>query len=109
MHIPSYKILNVLKVYSEQLTQSKISVGNDSPEQKPAIKGINKSSEGKRQAIIKKVADEIIDRITRSGIDEEIDNEIKEQLKEDNSQEFIDELVFQINRKYKALYGRQKP
>ncbi len=82
MHIPSYKIHNVLKVFSEQLRQRKISERNKFPEQKPIIKGINKSAEGKRQAIIKKVADEIFDRITRCGIHEEVDNEIADQLKE---------------------------
>ena len=82
MHIPSYKIHNVLKVFSEQLTQSKTSEQNKFQEQKPTIKGINKTSEGKRQAIIKKVADEIFDRVTRSGIQKEVEGEISSKLKE---------------------------
>ena len=81
MHIPSYKVHNVLKVYSEQLRQKKISERNKFPEQKPIIKGINRASEGRRQAIIKKVSDEIFDRIIRCGIHEEVDNEIADQQK----------------------------
>jgi len=80
MYIPSYKVHNILKVFSEQLTQSKIS------ERKSTIKGINKSVEGKRQAIIKKVAAEIFDRITHSGIHEDVDNKLKDQLKENGSE-----------------------
>lgn len=104
MYIPSYKVHNILKVFSEQLTQSKIS------ERKPTIKGINKSAEGKRQAIIKKVADEIFDRITRSGIHEEVDNKIADQLKENGSEyteEEKNEFVFNtIDDKNEKISGR---
>ena len=81
MHIPSYKIHNVLKVFSEQLTQSKTFEQNKFQEQKPIIKGINKAFEGKRQAIIKKVADEIFDRVIRSGIQKKVEGEISFKLK----------------------------
>ena len=104
MHIPSYKVHNVLKVYSEQLRQTKTS------EQKPTIRGINKSDKGKRQAIIKKVADEIFDRITRSGIYEKIDNEIADQLKESGfeyTEEEKNEFVFNtIDDNNKKITGR---
>ncbi len=82
MQIPSYKIHNVLKVFSEQLTQSKTFEQNKFQEQKPTIKGINKASEEKRQAIIKKVADEIFDRVIRSGIQNKVENETGSKLKE---------------------------
>ena len=97
MHIPSYKIHNILKVFSEQLTQSKTFEQNKSQEQKPTIKGINKASEGKRQAIIKKVADEIFDRVTRSGIQKEVEGEISSKLKEpgpEYTEEEKNEFVF---------------
>jgi len=110
MYIPSYKVHNVLKVYSEQLRQSKTPEQNKSQEQKPTIKGINKASEGKRQAIIKKVADEIFDRIIRCGIQEEVDNEIADQLKE-NALEYTkiekNEFVFNtIDNNNKKSIGR---
>lgn len=97
MHIPSYKIHNVLKVFSEQLTQSKTSGKNKFQEQKPTIKGINKASEGKRQAIIKKVADEIFDRVIRSGIQNEVEGKISSKLKEpgpEYTEEEKNEFVF---------------
>jgi len=100
MYIPSYKVHNVLKVYSEQLRQRKFS------EQKPTIKRINKSDEGKHQAIIKKVADEIFDRIIRSSIHEEVDNEIADQLKgkalkytEKEKNEFVFNTIDNNNKK----------
>jgi len=104
MYIPSYKVHNVLKVYSEQLRQRNISV------QKPTIKRINKSDEGKRQTIIKKVADDIFDRIIRCGIHEEVDNEIADQLKE-NALEYTEkgknEFVFNtIDNNNKKSIGR---
>jgi len=104
MHIPSYKIHNVLNVFSEQLTQNK------SQEQKPTIKGINKASEGKRQAIIKKVADEIFDRVIRSGIQKEVDGEISSKLKEpgpEYTENDKNEFVFNtINDKNEKISGR---
>ena len=104
MHIPSYKVHNVLKVYSEQLRQRKTS------EHKPTIKGINKSDKGKRQAIIKKVGDEIFDRVTRSGIHEEVDNEIADQLKENGlgcTKEEKNEFIFNtIDDNNKKITGR---
>jgi hypothetical protein len=110
MHIPSYKIHNVLKVFSEKLTQSKTSEQNKSQEQKPTIKGIDKASEGKRQVIIKKVADEIFDRVIRSGIQKEVDGEISFTLKEPSpeyTEEEKNEFVFNtIDDKDEKISGR---
>ena len=97
MHIPSYKIHNVLKVFSEQLTQSKTSEQNKFQEQKPTIKGINKASEGKRQAIIKKVADEIFDRVIRSGIKKKVGGEISFKLKKPGPEYTEEENEFVFN------------
>ena len=104
MYIPSYKVHNVLKVYSEQLRQKKNST------QKPTIKRINKSDKGKHQAIIKKVANEIFDRIIRCGINDEVDNEIADHLKE-NTREYTEkeknEFVFNtIDDNNKKSIGR---
>lgn len=110
MQIPSYKVHNVLKVYSKQLRQKKISERNKFPEQKPIIKGIDRTSGGRRQAIIKKVADEIFDRIIRCGIHEEVNNEIADQQKK-NGLEYTkkekNEFVFNtIDNNNKKSIGR---
>ncbi len=58
MHIPSYKIHNVLKVYCKQVGQE---LGR-----KDAGESVNRvrvSAEGKREAIIDRVADEIVRKI----------------------------------------------
>ncbi|MDL1968012.1 MAG: hypothetical protein LWW97_05540 [Deltaproteobacteria bacterium] len=106
MHLPSYKIHNVLKVFSEQLTQNK------TQEQKPTIKGINKASEGRRQAIIKKVADEILDRVTRSGIQKKDENEISSKLKkpgyeytEEEKNEFVFNTIDDKNEKIRRTFN----
>jgi hypothetical protein len=110
MYIPSYKVHNVLKVYSEQLRQKKIAERNKFPEQTPIIRIIDKSAEGKRQAIIKKVADEIFDRITSSGIHEKVDNKITDERKEKKSkytEEEKNEFVFnKIDTNNKKTIGR---
>jgi len=110
MYIPSYKVHNVLKVYSEQLRQKKIAEHNKFPEQTPIIKRIDKSAEGKRQAIIKKVADEIFDRITSSGIHEKVDNKITDERKEkkpEYTEEEKNEFVFnKIDNNNKKSIGR---
>ncbi len=100
MYIPSYKVHNVLKVYSEQLRQKKIS------EQKSIIKGINKSSEGKCKAVIKQVADEIFDKIIRYGIHWEVDNKIADQQKQNGfeytqteTNEFVFNTIDDTNKK----------
>jgi len=96
MHIPSYKIHNVLKVLSEQLTR-KTFEQNKFQEQKPTIKGINKASDGKRQAIIKKVADEIFDRVIRSGIKKKVGGEISFKLKKPGPEYTEEENEFVFN------------
>ncbi len=98
MYIPSYKVHNVLKVYSEQLRQKKIAEHNKFPEQTPIIRRIDKSAEGKRQAIIKKVADEIFDRITSSGIHEKVDNKITDERKEKRPKYTEEENEFVFNK-----------
>ena len=104
MYISSYKVHNVLKVYSEQLKQKKNS------EQKSIIKGINKSSEGKCKAVIKKVADEIFDKIIRCGIHWEVDTKISEQQKKNGfeyTQNETNEFVFNtIDDNNKKNIGR---
>ncbi len=98
MYIPSYKVHNVLKVYSEQLRQKKIAERNKFSEQTPIIKRMDKSTAGKRQAIIKKVAGEIFDRITSSGINEKVDNKITDERKEKRPEYTEEENEFVFNK-----------
>ena len=67
MHIPSYQINNVLKVYSRQVSQSRILERRQGMEKEPSVDKIDISSEGKRRVIIDKVAAGIVDKITRVG------------------------------------------
>ena len=68
MQIPSYQIQNVLKVYSRQLSQGKIPGRNNiANANKISADSVTISSEGKRQAIIDKVASNIVDRIITEG------------------------------------------
>jgi len=67
MNIPSYQIKNVLKVYSKQVSQSRVSERQKSFGRETFVDKINISNEGKRRVIIDKVAAGIVDKITRFG------------------------------------------
>jgi hypothetical protein len=68
MQIPSYQIQNVLKVYSRQLSEGRILSKNKfANANKISADSVTISSEGKRQAIIDKVASNIVDRIITEG------------------------------------------
>ena len=67
MQIPSYQISNVIKVYSKQLSQSRVAKrqeGLGGAQEKPVDK-IRISPEGKKQTIIDKVSDEVFSRLTK--------------------------------------------
>jgi hypothetical protein len=66
MFVPAYQIHNVLKVYTRQLSQPGDGAGGGARGgAKPSIGKINISDEGKRQAVIDKVAADIIERLSR--------------------------------------------
>jgi hypothetical protein len=67
MHIPSYQIHNVLKLYANQLSQSKLSEQENLSSGEMTIESFSISAEGKRRAIIEKVATDIVQRITCFG------------------------------------------
>ena len=84
MQIPSYQIQNVLKVYSRQLSQGKILSRNKfGAANKVSADSVSISSEGKRQAIIEKVAANIVDRIISEGPKEENDEHITDQIEKE--------------------------
>lgn len=80
MQIPSHQIHNVLKVYGKQLSQARILERNKALSTPETTDKINLSAIGKRQAIIDKVAADIIDRITQSGPRDKVDQEIVTKL-----------------------------
>jgi hypothetical protein len=82
MQIPSYQIQNVLKVYSKQLSQGKMLSRNNKfgVANKVSADSVTISSEGKRQAIIDKVAANIVDRIITEGPKEENEAQITDQI-----------------------------
>ena len=83
MQIPSYQIQNVLKVYSKQLSQGKILSRKFGAANKVSTDSVSISSEGKRQAIIEKVATNIVDRIITEGPKEENDEHITDQIEKE--------------------------
>ena len=82
MQIPSYQIQNVLKVYSKQLSQGKMLSRNSKfgVANTVSADSVTISSEGKRQAIIDKVAANIVDRIITEGPKEENEAQITDQI-----------------------------
>ncbi|MBU1341071.1 MAG: hypothetical protein KKE44_07750 [Proteobacteria bacterium] len=84
MQIPSYQIQNVLKVYSRQLSQGKILSRNKfGITNKTSADSVTISSEGKRQAIIDKVAANIVDRIITEGPKEKNEEKITSQIEKE--------------------------
>jgi hypothetical protein len=84
MHIPSYQIQNVLKVYSKQLSQQKFLEKSKSLGQNTkSADSVTISSKGKRQAMIEKVASNIVDRITMEGPKQQIEENIASQIEQE--------------------------
>ncbi len=86
MEIPTYQIHRVMKVYTKQLSQSKMLERQKALGQKPSMDRINISAEGKRKAIIEKVASDVVERITNFGPRDEFDQEIVNQLEQEIGQ-----------------------
>lgn len=80
MEIPTYQIHKVMKVYTRQLTQTKMLERQKAHGKKPSADRITLSAEGKRQAIIDKVAADVVERITNFGPRDEFDQEIVDRL-----------------------------
>lgn len=84
MQIPSYQIQNVLKVYSRQFSQGKLLGKNKfSDGGKVSADSVSISSEGKRQAIIDKVASNIVDKIITEGPNERDEAHITNQIEKE--------------------------
>ena len=85
MQIPSYQIQNVLKVYSKQLTQGKLLAKSQAAgrEAQPSADSVTISAKGKRQAVIDKVAANIVNRITTEGPSEHLEEKIAQQIEKE--------------------------
>lgn len=84
MQIPSYQIQNVLKVYSRQLSQGKILSRNKfNNAHNISADNVTISSEGKRKAIIDKVAASIVQKIITEGPREKNEEQIASQIEKE--------------------------
>ena len=71
MHIPSYQIYNILKVYIKQLSRNEMMETQNTLNIGLTVKKINQSSKDRRQFIIDKVAADIVAKITHFGQNED--------------------------------------
>jgi len=84
MQIPSYQIQNVLKIYSRQLSQGKILSKNKfANADEISANSVTISSEGKRQAIIDKVALNIVNRIITESPKEKTKDKVLRQIEKE--------------------------
>ncbi|TYT76189.1 DVU0524 family FlgM-associated protein [Desulfobotulus mexicanus] len=68
MHVPSYQIHNVLKLYSRQITQDRLKdMNGTNPDSENSA---TLSAEGKRESMIHKITSDIVEKITRDGSQE---------------------------------------
>jgi hypothetical protein len=102
MTISAYQIQNVLRVYSEQLRQGKTLKRYVPSEESPKDK-IDISTEGKRTAIIKKLASEVVDKIAHCGPTNDIEAGTFKALEEEygsklrvDRDESTNELIFKV-------------
>ena len=107
MTISTYQIQNVLRVYGKQLRQGKTLKRQLPLTESPQDK-IDISTDGKRSAIIKKLASEVVDKIAHSGPSNDIEaNTLKELEEEYGSNlsvardESTNKLVFKVIDKQK--------
>lgn len=111
MHIPSYQINNVIKVYSKQISQNRLAdrQNNLGADFLSVGDNITISEEGKRQTIINKVSADILDRITKYGPRDETEQQIVDRLNNEISgklegfnnkeQQFVFNFIGEDNKK----------
>jgi len=117
MQVPSHQIHNVLKVYSKHLSQARALERMKAFSQQPGETRINLSAGGKRQAIIEKVAADIVERITQSGPRDKVDQEIVDKLEDELGQsilrnqdsEFVFNVIGKDNEKTTATFQMNDP
>ena len=97
MHIPSYQINNVIKVYSRQISQNRLAEKQKSLglEQPKSSDSITISEEGKRQTIRNKVSEDILGRITSYG------------HKDDGDQDTVDSASHGFDGEFKGYNSKE--
>lgn len=99
MVISAYQVNNMLRVYGDQLRQSRVSQrpkNNSSPEPDR----ISISEKARRKSIVDMISSNIVDRITRNGPNDDVEKEIFEKLENEYgknltiSQEGTADLIF---------------
>ncbi len=115
MHISNYQIHNVLNVYSKQLSQNGITNKSMTEFQKILTDQVDLFSQEKRKATIKKVSDQILNKISELGNDVAADSYVGN-ISEDqsapvvepeksNDNEFVFNVIDKINRKTTTTYS----
>jgi hypothetical protein len=82
MVISAYQINNVLRVYGDQLRQSRMSARPKNIDQR-SPDTISISATAKRKSIIDKIADNIVERISRFGPNDDIEKEVFQKLEDE--------------------------
>lgn len=89
MQIPAYQIHNVLKAYSRQVSQSKLSAKNKAPSSlNTSMDKISISTEGKKQGVVDKVVTDIVKKITSQGPQEKFEKDIVNRLEKEFGKKF---------------------
>jgi hypothetical protein len=109
MFVSSYQIHNVLNVYSKQLSQDRNAQKLKPANEKQRPDQINLSTEGKRRAILERVAQDILNKISHYGAKSELRTQEKNQSREnernsldpDNKKEtgFVYNVIDDLNKK----------
>ncbi|MDY0163017.1 DVU0524 family FlgM-associated protein [Desulfobotulus sp.] len=86
MHVPSYQIHNVLKLYSRQITRNRLMDGYGSAKAREHSERVDLSAEGKREGMIQKITADIVEKITRHGPQDAVEKEIVGRLEEEMGQ-----------------------
>ena len=82
MFVPSYQMHNVLNVFSKQLRHNMTSGNRKNLSEKLPTDQVSLNPEGKRQATIEKVSNDILEKITRLGSRNGVDQQPKERAKD---------------------------
>jgi hypothetical protein len=85
MVIDSYKVNNVLRVYGDQLRQSK-AVRKTGECSEPSTDRVDAPGGAKRRALIERIAATIVDRILQEGPRDDMEKEVFQKLQEEDGE-----------------------
>ena len=91
MHIQSYQIHNVLNAYRRQLSQAKPGQPQATSSQHTKPDTVSISEEGKNQAIMEKVANNVLKKITNIDPKSNFDHEMAQQVQSNEDQHSLAE------------------